>query len=136
MENLEQIPLSQEEKVAVLFTNRRCRHSGADPAQELKEFLLEEGFNNKQQLENYGLTYHFRNLKDKVMKNHIMLGLFLFGINATPQFIGNYIPLSGEKILLTTQSICRYLKNEYFTTEEITEICKQMPMYEQYFTYV
>ena len=49
MENLEQISLSKEEKVAILFTNRRCRHSGADPAQELKEILLEEGFNNTQQ---------------------------------------------------------------------------------------
>ena len=94
--------------------------------------LIKKFFSNKSNLLNNGLVKYFNELKKHVCEN-LLIGLILYGLELNDILINNFIDKDNNKLNLTVSSISRILIWEYFTHQELLELCQKMPNYNMYY---
>tara|TARA_Y100000590_G_scaffold470537_1_gene666131 strand:- start:25 stop:480 length:456 start_codon:yes stop_codon:yes gene_type:complete len=94
--------------------------------------LCKKYFGNCNILMKNGLVKQYNKLKEEVV-NKNLIGLILVGLNLKDIVIDEYLTLNQEIIELTVKSISVYLIKEYFTKEEVVEMCKKTPNFNIYY---
>ena len=128
------IPLSNEEQTAILVFKRISRFIEGYNIQEELESLLSD-FKNIKKIESIGLDNYYMKLKENVIKEN-KIGLIAYGITISEsqnKSLGIYTTSTNNKINLNLKSICRYLRKDYFTTEEIKDLCFRTPNFYLYY---
>lgn len=99
--------------------------------------LYNEFFGDRGLIEHTGLRVAYENMKQKIISNHL-IGLVLIGLEEGMNdiFIGNYTAMDFTTIKLTVTSISKRAIDQFFTEEEVIELCKAMPNYDVYKGYV
>jgi len=127
-------PLSNEEQTAILVFKRLSRFiEGYDIQKELESLLSD--FKNTEKLKMNGLGKYYIKLKEKVIKEN-KIGLIAYGITISDlqnKSLGIYTTSTNNKINLNLKTICRYLRKDYFTTEEIKDLCFKTPNFHLYY---
>jgi len=131
------IELPIEAQIAITILRRNERMTGIEPELLLLQMLKKAGFHsdNIKQLENKGLTIHFKKLAQLIKNNSLYLQLFLYCININKStFITNYTTQNNTIIKLSDNSICTELYNnkKYLTHNVIKRLCKKIPLYNLY----
>ena len=124
-----ELPLSPIEKAASLFFMRKQRFVDDYDVDKELICLCNEFFGERGYIEHSGLTVPFKKMKEKVEKENLV-GLVLCGVNKCDAFINYYTTESMAQIRLTIASITRTLVREYFTQEELNELCKATPNFD------
>jgi hypothetical protein len=100
--------------------------------------LYNEFFGDRGLIEHTGLRVAYENMKQKIISNHL-IGLVLIGLEEGMNdiFITNYTAMNFQAmdyvvIKLTVGSISKSVIEDFFTEEEIIELCKAMPNYDVY----
>jgi hypothetical protein len=88
--------------------------------------LYDEFFGNLKLLHSQGLTYQYRQLKIKIIKDNL-IDLVLYGTkideNSTNNYYVNiYVPPNGKSIRLTLQNISSTLLNNFFNNLELKSL--------------
>ena len=128
------IPLVPEANIIITILDRTYRYTDINIDKNLLLMLKKSGFYKKNinKLQNEGLTKFFKKLKHSVNNNNLYLQLFLYGINNNSIFITEYRTQRNKILEITSNSICRKLYTEYFNKNEIIELCKKHPLYNEY----
>lgn len=128
------IPLSNEEQTAMLVFKRISRFiEGYNILEELESLLSE--FKNTEKIKMNGLGEYYMKLKEKVIQEN-KIGLMIYGLTISDsenKSLGVYTTSINTKINLNLKSICYYLRKDYFTTEEIKDLCFKTPNFNIYY---
>tara|TARA_B100001093_G_C26775383_1_gene992087 strand:- start:75 stop:482 length:408 start_codon:yes stop_codon:yes gene_type:complete len=128
------IPLSNEEQTAMLVFKRISRFiEGYNILEELESLLSE--FKNTEKIKMNGLGEYYMKLKEKVIQEN-KIGLIIYGLTISDsenKSLGVYTTSINTKINLNLKSICYYLRKDYFTTEEIKDLCFKTPNFNIYY---
>ena len=127
-------PLSNEEQTAMLVFKRISRFiEGYNILEELESLLSE--FKNTEKIKMNGLGEYYMKLKEKVIQEN-KIGLIIYGLTISDsenKSLGVYTTSINTKINLNLKSICYYLRKDYFTTEEIKDLCFKTPNFNIYY---
>jgi len=125
------------QKAAILhFTER---------AQSIEDYTLTTHLDNTilnffgsiDDLHKYGLSKYYNLLKEEVVENNL-IGLFLYGADKSKdnKHYQTYNTNQGSTINLTRHSVCYILIKEYMEEEEVDDLCRKTPNFDQYYTSV
>ena len=128
------VDLTNEEQTAMMVFIRIPKFvEGYNLLHDLEDLVSD--FKNIHELENIGLVKSYYNLKERVIKDR-NIGLIIYGLTLSDsenKFLGIYTTFDNTKIHLSLTSICSYLRNEYFTKQEISELCRRTPNFNVYY---
>jgi hypothetical protein len=98
------------------------------PLEDIR-FLLQEFFGNRFDLEETGLNFKFRELKERVREDKL-IGLVLYALKEDipkeNDFITKYTNPSRVVMKLTITSICKCLINDHIMSENIESLCNDL----------
>ena len=121
---------SVEEKIAIKITtgNKQSHSTNKHLYEYLFKYLGDRVENQTQ-----GLSIHFNKLKTDVINTN-SIGLILYGtdINNIDQEISKYTTQNNNEITLTVNSICQCLITDYIKKENIEELCRNMPGFDNH----
>jgi len=130
------VGLTNEEQTSMIVFIRIQRFiEGYNIRDELEQLL--SNFKNIQELEEIGLVKAYQNLKDRVILEN-KIGLIIYGLTLSDSeniFLGIYHTVNDTKVNLRLRSICSYLRNDYFTSLEISELCRNTPNFNIYYNH-
>ena len=132
---IKNIKYNDYENAAVLSFKRKERFIEGYNCHTELIIILNKFFGSRPHLEceDGGLIKAYKDLKKYVVEKNL-IGHILAGMNMKNTLINNYTTITFDKIELTIPSICRYLIKEYFTQDEVINMCKQYSNFNLYYT--
>lgn len=122
-------------KAAAMVFQRKGRFvEGYYPEEELLG-ILNIFFGNEELLHKHGLTYFYNQFKSYVTHNNC-IGLVILCSKSKPQdkyYIASYQPPNNIKTKLYSNTICKTILEEYFTEQEIKDLCFKTPNFKIYY---
>lgn len=129
---LNKVELNEEGKAASLcFTRAQRFIEGYYVEKEVTE-LYNRFFGNTNVNQKNGLIKQYNSMKEAVIKEN-KIGLVLIGANLDDILIDTYPTIHNTTIDLTVRSISRIFLREYFTNDEVIELCKKTQNFEIYY---
>ena len=122
------------QKAAILyFTKKDESNKNYSLTTHLDETIL-KFFGSKQDLHKYGLTKYYKLLKQEVIENNL-IGLFLYGADKSKdnKLYQTYTTNKSSTIDLTRHSICYILIKEYILEENLEDLCRKTPNFEEHY---
>jgi len=111
-------------KAAEMVFRRKSRFiEGYYPEKEFLE-ILKIFFGNEELLHKHGLTYYYNQFKSYVTYNDC-IGLVILCSNSKSKIykLASYKPPNKIKTDLYSNTICKTILEEYFTEQEIKDLC-------------
>ena len=129
---LNKVELNKEGNAASLcFTRAQRFIEGYYVENEVTE-LYNRFFGDTNVNQKNGLINQYKSMKEAVIKEN-KIGLVLIGANLDDILIDTYPTIHNNIINLTVQSISRIFLREYFTNDEVTELCKKTHNFDIYY---
>ena len=129
---LNKVELNKEGKASSLCFIRAQRFiEGYNVEKEVTE-LYNRFFGDTNVNQKNGLIKQYKSMKEDVIKEN-KIGLVLIGANLDDILIDTYPTIHKTTIDLTVKSISRIFLREYFTNDEVIELCKKTHNFEIYY---
>ena len=98
--------------------------------------LYEKYYGDSYVNQNNGLVKQYNKLREEVINHKNNMSLVLIGVNSQHILIDKYVTNTGHIIDLTVSSISRTLLKNYFSQEEIHELCRKTNSFDMYYKHV
>jgi hypothetical protein len=123
---------SDEEKIAIKIAKDKTPSKSKTTNKYLYEYLFKY-LGNRQENQSLGLSIQFNKLKTDVINTN-SIGLILYGadINNIEQEISKYTTQNNKEITLTVNSICQCLITEYIKKENVEQLCRDVPGFDDH----
>ena len=129
---LDRIELNEEGKAASLCFLRAQRFiEGFCVEKEITELYI-KFFGDTNVNQKNGLVKQYQSMKDYIVSEN-KIGLILIGANLHHILIDNYPTVNNTVIDLTVRGISRILLREYFTNDEVVNLCRKTPNFHIYY---
>lgn len=130
--SVDKIEFTPEQTAASMVFKRGERFIGGYSHKIEMIKLCNSFFGENPLLEKTGLIHQFKEMRKRVIEK-ALIGLVLCGLNEQDTLIQNYTQENLSRIKLTVASITRTLIREYFTEEEVQQLCRDTPNFSIYY---
>ena len=123
---------TEDEKNAINYFVRKQKVEKSYSMSYQLQKILTFHFGDSQKIHREGLDKQYKLLKQKIIQDNL-IGLIIWGTNDIPDtdnsLINTYTTVpdntgNSKKIQLEIKGLCQFLKRDYFTNEEIEELCQ------------